>query len=175
MKKIVFGITLFLLVLLSGIASADSRLSVTLADHGKVPVLSTGTTDTYIVHTGQLIDIHFHVNPLIIEDGNYGSVFDAIVDSSGQSIYIGDATYNPVDSNGDFSITTSESLNSGMYTVYTGYEDFDEIRGYSTTVYLKVIEPTTNDNIVTAPEFSNIALPVAALLGLLVISGRKRK
>jgi hypothetical protein len=155
-----------------------SPISITVADHGKAPVLAPGTTDTYIVHTGQTYDVNIHADHIFpVNDDrdatiiHYGSIIGDLLDLNKN--FIGTyAIWTNVNSNGDCSAKISSSLEPGQYIVRAHYEDWTEMTLiYDDQVNLKVIDNTSTN----IPEFPSVAVPVAAILGLVVIFGRKKR
>jgi hypothetical protein len=185
MKKIMFEIVVLLIIALTGLASAHTTVSATISEQGKEPV-SAGTYNNddpyngnsgpaYTVHEGQPLEIdchesgattqtasgyeaHFYSPPSYSNNlwGNYYQVSSSYPDTSGNAVIL-------------FSPPNTLTANADPYKIELRYTNINSEDG-SEFLYLYVL----SKNQTNIPEFPSIAIPVAAVLGLVAIIGRKK-
>jgi hypothetical protein len=180
MKKIMFEIVVLLIIALTGLASAHTTVSATISEQGKEPV-SAGTYSyfgqsgpAYTVHEGQPLEIDCHESgatqfmseyhasfyspPSYSNNlwGNYYEVHSLNTDTSGNAVIL-------------FSPPNILTANADPYQINVYYTNDKNEDGYE-YLYLYVL----SNNQTNVPEFPSIAIPVAAILGLVVIIGRKK-
>jgi hypothetical protein len=180
MKKIMFEIVVLLIIALTGLASAHTTVSATISEQGKEPV-SAGTYSyfgqsgpAYTVHEGQPLEIDCHESGATTQ---HASEFTAYFKSPpsysnlwGNSYYLSSSNQ---DTSGNavilFSPPNSLTANADPYQIYIHYTNYNNEDG-SEFLYLYVL----SNNQTNVPEFPSIAIPVAAVLGLVAIIGRKK-
>jgi predicted secreted protein len=167
MKKIL--LTILLIFAFTGVASA-ANYSYTIADNGTTKVLEQGDTFTLNLTESTSIGYTWVLAPDEGTSDNYNSLSNSLSDGlqfiSSETIpwstYIGAPRYH---------IWTIKAMNIGSQSVnihylYRGSEDTS--KAFTLTINIENANPTN------IPEFPSVAVPVAAILGLIVIFGRKK-
>jgi predicted secreted protein len=168
MKKMM--LTIFLLVMLTGVAGA-ADYSYTMADNGMTKILEQGDTFTLELTENPSTGFLWVIAPS-----------DATVDKNGNSLsnslsdglqLISDETVKTDVLPGapQNHIWTIKATNIGSQSVNVHYL-LRGLESNSNAFTLTINVQTSNS--ASVPEFPSVAVPVAAILGLVVIFGRKK-